>query len=78
MLEEALGLPGAESVRGFCLDTLGWIDYKLERYDDAVRRLTEAHELAPYRLVRRVHLEAARAAAERSTAAEAASASALR
>jgi tetratricopeptide (TPR) repeat protein len=72
LAEEALSLPGAESIRGFCLDTLGWIEFKLERYEQAVERLREAHELAQYRLVRRVHLETAQAATARERAVAAA------
>jgi tetratricopeptide (TPR) repeat protein len=45
---------------GFALDTLGWIEYRLRRYKEAVLRLQDAHKLAPYRIIRRVHLKAAR------------------
>lgn len=44
---------------GFALDTLGWVAYLLRRYEEALKRLQDAQKLAPYRIIRRVHLKAA-------------------
>jgi tetratricopeptide (TPR) repeat protein len=70
-LKEALGfattaveLAGASAELGFCLDTLGWVQYRLGRLEEAVRTLTEAQSLAPYRLIRRFHLDVATQGAE--------------
>jgi len=61
---KAVELAGSSPWRGFYLDTLGWSYYKLDRIEDAVRTLSEAKELAPYRLIRRAHLDTATAAAQ--------------
>jgi tetratricopeptide (TPR) repeat protein len=57
----SLSPPGPEA--GFALDTLGWVQYLLGQYDEAVRTLEKAYKMAPYRLIRRAHLHAARAKA---------------
>jgi tetratricopeptide (TPR) repeat protein len=58
----AVTLAESDFARGFPLDTLGWAYHRLGRNNEAIEALAKAHETAPYRLVRRVHLEAARAA----------------
>lgn len=58
----AARLAESDFARGFPLDTLGWANHRLGRHNEAIEALTEAQKTSPYRLIRRVHLEAAREA----------------